>query len=203
VANIPSYEDFLYHVERVVGERRSGTLFIRTDTNHSVIIGLDRGDIVAVSSGAKHGLEALDTLTQIQSCSIQLDPDIVVDLHKGQLPGTREILHRLSHRIVGPAAGGQDSPAKGAAERPGVGAKRKTAPIDPYVASSLLCDLLQDYLGPVASMICEEVTEGGKTLSTPEQLRIAIDALASEIDAETEAKDFSEKALRQFGEWLQ
>lgn len=194
-----SYEEFVTLLQSMVKRRETGSLFVRTDGNHIVIIGIDRGEIVGIASGAKRGADALATIMDTRSCAVQVDPEMIVDFHRGQLPVTEEIIYRLNHRVAMPQASSSDLSNDGVSPLNGGG---KASSLDPVLTGSMLCELLQDYLGPVASMICDEVTESGKTLCTPEQLAKAIEVLAQEIDSPPEAKDFTDRAYQQFGHWL-
>ena len=193
------YEEFVALLDRMVKRRESGSLFVRTDSNHSVIIGVDDGEIVALVAGNKRGLSALGKITGFSSCSVKLDADSVVDFHRGELPASDEILYRLSHRLP-PETDGVESVSQGETGSLLAGAPGES--IDSVLAGSILCELLSDYLGPIAPMICDEATDGGKSLRTPDQLVKAINALASEIESAPEARDFSDKAYSRCSHWL-
>jgi hypothetical protein len=190
-----NYESFLAYIEQMVRHKESGALFMRTDLNHSVVLGVDQGEIVAIAAGPKRGLEAIDRITEMSSCSLRRDERMVLGLLAGGLPSTNEILQRLNEGRSEQAAaepkssGSEPSPAEG-------------RPIDPSRAGKILCDLLHEFLGPVAPMICDEITDNGRKLQTSNQLADAISRLAGEIDSAAEARAFRDKAYRLLADQL-
>ncbi len=99
-----SYEDFLSLVESMVQHQESGTLYIRTDANRSVIVGVQNGNIKAFTSGPKRGLEAVTTILQMSYGSCRRD-DTVLSFHSKDLPSTSDILLLLKKRSPASTAG--------------------------------------------------------------------------------------------------
>jgi hypothetical protein len=177
-----TYEGFLNLIESMVERKESGTVYIRTNTNHSVFVGLNKGHIEAFTSGPKHGLEAITTILQMSHGSCRRN-DTVLTFHACDLPSTSDILLLLQNRSLQPM--GQESP--GPSPAPG-------AQIDSRSATKILCDLLHDYVGPVAPIICEDVIDNGAKIRTSADLESAIGSLAEEIDSSAEAAEFINRA---------
>ena len=173
-----TYEGFLHLIERMVERKESGTVYVRTNTNHSVFVGLNKGHIEAFTSGPKHGPEAITTILQMSSGSCRRN-DTVLSFHASDLPSTSDILLLLKKRSPQPM--GQESPAPG-------------AQIDSMRATKILCELLHDYVGPVAPIICEDVIDNGAKIRTCADLESAIGNLAEEIDSSAEATEFINRA---------
>ena len=192
-----TYENFVSQVEHMVENRESGALFVRTDTNHSVVLTIDKGEIVSLISGPRQGIDAMERILEMASCSLRRDDNLLTSLGTGAVPSTSEILHHLKQgkAVTKPSA---PDAQEGVRESSGGDAK----PIDPNRAGKVLCDLLHEYLGPVAPMICDDVTFGGQKLSTSSQLVAAINSLAREIDSASEAKEFKERAYKRLGDLL-
>jgi hypothetical protein len=174
----------------LVDARQSGTLFIRSDTNHVVTVGLEKGRITALLYGAKRGSNALPMIRQIHSGSYRFESGMLGGIHQ-ELPSTPEILDRL---------------------RSG----EASEPLNPIVNESLsasggissqkrdrLCNqlkaLLGEYLGPIAQMVFDDaVAESGAFYATPEQAKAFIQKLTQDIDNPKEVAEFRDKAFEVF-----
>ena len=190
MADLITYDGFLNLIESMVERRESGTLYIRTDTNRSVSVGLLDGNIAALVAGPKRGLAAIATILQMSQGTFRRD-DSPLSFHSGDLPPTRDILTLLKNRPAQPAAQmpPSDSPAPGSA-------------IYSEQAAKILCEILHDYVGPVAPIICEDVTENGAKLRTSADLEKAIESLAEEIDSSAESTEFIQRARTDLGKML-
>ncbi len=177
-----TYEGFLNLIESMVERKESGTLYVRTDTNHSVFVGIRNGAIEAFTSGPRHGLEAITTILQMSYGSCRRN-ETVISFHTNELPPTSDILLLLKRHTPQPAVQGATSPS------PAPGAQ-----IDSMHATKILCELLHDYVGPVAPIICEDVIDNGAKIRTCADLESAIGSLAEEIDSSAEAAEFINRA---------
>jgi len=173
-----TYEGFLNLIESMVEHKESGTVYVSTDTNHSVVVGIRNGAIEAFTSGPRHGLEAITTILEMSYGSCRRS-ETVLSFHTNELPSTSDILLLLKKRSPQPM--GQESPAPG-------------AQINSMRATKILCELLHDYVGPVAPIICEDVIDNGAKIRTCADLESAIGSLAEEIDSSAEAAEFINRA---------
>lgn len=185
-----TYDGFLNLIESMVERKESGALYVRTDTNRSIFVGLRNGIIEALASGPKHGLDAITTILQMSHGSCRRD-DTVLSFHSKDLPSTSDILLLLKKRAPLPVE--QESP---------VASPARDSEIDSGRAGKILCELLHDYLGPVAPLICEDVTGNGAKIRTPADLDTAIGCLAEEIESSAEAAEFIVRAREGVREFL-
>jgi hypothetical protein len=170
-----SFQGFVTLIEQMTARRETGTLFVRTDSNRSVVVGIEQGEIVALTAGPKRGAAALPKIVAMSNCSLRRD-DSVISFHARDLPSTPEILRLLK----------QQTPTVSVA----------TGSIDTTQVRELLCQLLHDYLGPVAPMVCDEVLDHGRRPFTVEGLAAIIAELGKEIDSMEEAREFEQRAHR-------
>jgi len=190
MADLITYDGFLNLIESMVERRESGTLYIRTDTNRSVSIGLLDGNIAALVAGPKRGLAAIATILQMSQGTFRRD-DSPLSFHSGDLPPTGDILTLLKKRPAQPTAQQPigNSPAPGSA-------------VYSEQAMKILCEILHDYVGPAAPIICEDVTNNGTKLRSSADLEKAIESLAEEIDSNAETVEFVNRARAELGDML-
>lgn len=162
------YDAFYRLLADSVSEVATCTIFGRTDSNHSVIIGLDRGRIVCLRCGARKGMEAVAALREMQTGTFRVD-DSLLELHSTAPPPTADLIAAL-HPTHGKV------PASDATER------HAGVTFDAAAVGSSLCSIVSDYLGPVAPIVCEEKIAEVGGLRGREELEAAIRNLAWEID---------------------
>ena len=183
-----TYEGFVNLIESMVRNRESGSLYLRTDTNRSVCIGIRQGEIEALVSGPRRGLTAVKTILGMSSGTYRRD-DTSLAFHFGDLPPTTEILRILRERRLESTAGSDSAAILGRDD------SRERA-VDAQRSIKLLCDLLHDYLGPVAPLICDDLTQRGN-LRTSADLDAAIIKLAAEIESSSESQEFIQRARQE------
>ena len=183
-----TYKGLIELVRTMHKRKKTGTVFVRTDDNHSVIIGVREGDIVSLSCGPRFGLEAIPLISHLKTGSYRVE-DVAVDHHAKELPSSEKILDLLSDSCA---------PAKSVEpNRAGHASPSKTTKFNTSKAGKMLCALLQEYLGPIAPMVCEEAVLSVGEVRTLGHLHTLVDRLAQEIDAPEEAKSFTNQALEQ------
>jgi hypothetical protein len=175
-----NYEDFYTRLRELVASGAQGTLFVRTDDNHSIIVAVRGRRIVSLSCGPRRGEAAIPLIRQMRAGTVRLD-DGAIPHREQDLPATDAIL-----ALLRPGAPEQDPAAPAAG----------TAP-DPQRARALLCELLAGYLGPVAPLICEEKILAMGDAGGPAQWLAALEEIAREIDDRHEAEEFLRQARRQ------
>lgn len=183
------YQAFYALVSDLVTNEQTCTLFGRTDTNHSVIIGIDAGDITCIRCGPKRGGDAIGALREMQSGSFRVD-EALIELRSPELPPTAQLLADLHPAAEAPAAAAPDT----AATDSGHGRHTEQA--------KLLCDLLSRYVGPVAPLLCAEEIKAAGGLDSQHQLDRILKQLAREIDNSHEATEFVSTAYRELSHLL-
>ena len=117
--------------------------------------------------------------------------DTIFSFHSKDLPSTSDILLLLKEHKPLPTA--RESPAPSAPPGP---------QFDSMRAEKILCELLHDYVGPVATILYEDITDSGAKIRTRAGLESAIGNLAREIDSSTEAAEFIIRARENLQEIL-
>lgn len=182
------YGVFYEQLSELVSRRETGTIFLKNDANHLAIIGIRGGKIISLACGPKRGKSAVELIRHTRSCSVRVD-DGAVSFHEHELPSTAELLEQLSPlQDLGETASKQ---GPGSSLADGVAGH-----------AQILCNLLTEFIGPVAPLVCEEKIVSADGLAAPEQLAQVIHELALEIDDPEEARQFvnrAEQALQASG----
>ena len=118
-----------------------------------------------------------------------------------------QVIHKLALEIDDPEEARQfvdraqqalQTPARTPQASEGNAQPVASTPMDLGALKEGLCDLLTDYLGPVAPLVCEENIAALGDSPTPEELERAINRIAGEIGDQREASEFIAAAREQF-----
>jgi len=183
MSELLDYSGFYQLLSDLVAKKRTHTLLGRTDTNHSVMIGIRNGEIVSLICAGKRGRSAIPAVRKISALTFRLD-DAVSQTSVSDLPPTAEIMGALK-----PSAGFQEFEE---AARPSAGS-------DAQGDGPRLCELLSRFVGPIAPLMCTETIRAAGGLNDDAQKEKVILALAKEIDDEAEAAQFIESARKMLG----
>jgi hypothetical protein len=179
------YADVVRTIRDLVSRRGTATLYVRTDRNRIVIIGVKSGRIVTLSSGPKRGEKAIPILREMSAGAMRVD-DSALAYRSEEMPPTPAILAMLvSGRDRRPSAAHRAEPAT--SDRIMEAEKIRT----------ILCQLLGPHLGPKSPLACEEVVASANGPLDAQGLRNIIDRLAAEIADPAEALKFATEATRQ------
>ncbi len=160
-------------LKSLMDERRTTTVYVHTDDNHLIAVGLDHGELVYLICGPRQGERALPEIQKMQSGTYRLDDSASTRSRPGVRMPTRETL--LSLLATGSEAPIGDS--SGTEER--------------------LCAVLTRYMGPIAPLVCRQTVEAAGGLTSAERVRQVVEALALEIDNPQEAERFRRDARRE------
>ena len=185
MSELLDYSGFYQLLSDLVAKKRTHTLLGRTDTNHSVMIGIRGGEIVSLICAGKRGRSAIPVLRNVSTMTFRLD-DAVSQTSATDLPSTSEILGALR-----PSAEFQDI-----VEHP---AARGGFASDGQGDGPKLCELLSRFVGPIAPVMCSETIRAAGGLGDDAQKQRVILTLAKEIDNEAEAAQFIESARKMLG----
>jgi len=153
-------------LKSLVNEQRTTTLYVRTNDNHLITFGVDRGEIVSMRCGAKRGERAIPMIRQMRAGTYRLDDEHTPLRNAGiTLPPSQTLLLLLAEEDEIEAS-------------------------DCEWVQDVLCKVLADYMGPIAPLVCRETVEAVGGLDSPEQVERVIDRLAREIDNSAEAERF-------------
>ncbi|MGD8588397.1 MAG: DUF4388 domain-containing protein [Chromatiales bacterium] len=189
-----TFSHLLDLLSELVDERKSGTLFIRSDSNHIITLGLENGRITALFYGAKRGQNAIPRICQINSGSFRFESDLLSGVHQ-ELPSTPEILNQLRSRDSVESSDPAGIVKPGASN--GISREKRDR------LCRQLKELLGNYLGPIAQIVLDDaVAESGTFYATPEQAKAFIHKLTLDIDNPGEVEEFRDKALEVFDKVL-
>jgi hypothetical protein len=157
-------------LKTLMDERRSTTVYVATDDNHLIAVGLERGELVYLICGPRQGERALPMIERMRSGTYRLDDSASVHRRADVRLPTREALLSL-------LATGSNAPT-GDGDR----------------MEERLCKLLTRYMGPIAPLVCRQTIEAAGGLGSTDKLRDVVEALAGEIDHPEEAERFRKAA---------
>lgn len=181
-----SMEDLVDVLEELVGNRRTGTLYINCDDGHVVTFALDKGRICAMYHGPRRARRALESFGQLAGTggSHRFDPVDNMTLSSQDIPATAELIEEL--RTV--LSGGAPASAEGA---PSVSVQGTQ--VERFKEE--LRRLLTGYVGPIAGMVvddcCRETDKSGANVV---QARSIIGKLSEEITDQGDARRFEQEA---------
>jgi hypothetical protein len=170
-----SFSQLLKLLRELIGKNESGTLFIRSESNHVITIGLNKGRIYALFHGPKRGRSALSLISQVTSGSYKFEPGVLSGINQ-DLPSTPEILNqfRLQKRDI------PSNPTLTRSHMPNAGISHQKR--DRLYQQ--LQGLLAEYLGPIAQMVVDDaIAESGDFFATPEKAKALINKLTLDIVA--------------------
>ncbi|MDS4028484.1 MAG: DUF4388 domain-containing protein [Candidatus Contendobacter sp.] len=167
------------HLRKLCREKRTGTLLIKNNSHLLGQISFRDGEIVSLFSQGKHGTDALPSLLNIQHGTVAFfDSKVSVN---SSLPSTLDILEYLTN--TAPTATRTDN---------GKSRSHLDRPLS-NDAKKILEQMLKEFIGPIASMVCADHFGAIATLDA------AIHALAKEIFTPAAAAQFRELAYKRLG----
>jgi hypothetical protein len=182
MAEFTNYAQMLELLAGEVKRKSSGTLFIRSNCNHAITFGLEKGRINYIFFGPRKGIKAINKIREIDGGSYRFEPTNVGSLLHS-LPSTEEILAQLNLTREAPRHPPQsiNSSSVSAADR------------------AMICyqlkGILVEYLGPIAEIVLNDaMCETEQFCSSPEHTQIFIDRLAQDIEDPVENVQFKTKA---------
>jgi len=168
--------EIVEQLDQLVREQVTGTLFLATKANRSAQIMLEKGEIVFVYYYNKRGEDALGLMSKIDAGRLRLQV--------GQVPAKKQSLPPTSEILAMWRSGGRAADTAKFVP-PAVESSRETDRLSDS-QKEILEACLAEYIGPMASIICEEYFSGGKGLES------VVDGLASEIPSEAQVESFRE-----------
>jgi len=161
---IISYPEILQGLEQLHRDQRTGTARVTTSENQLLQLGFDNGEIVGVTFGSKHNLEAIKLFAvTCRTGRLIFSEGRARALADGELPSTAAILRRL---------GLTDALAA-------------SAPTPTVMPAAVMITVIEreaiEFLGPMASIIWAEQLAKIGGLAKPGALQKLTEALAREI----------------------
>lgn len=200
-----SYTELLDELQSLAGEGRSGIMFIRTETDHSVRIGLEKGRVVSCTYSVHKGQAAIAMIRRIRSGKYsftQGSPGIISGV---ALPGNVDFFRELAaitdqDVLSAPApVRGQGGSTGGASPPPAAPQKSSPGASDLRVSGGELFETvvreLTMSMGPIARMVAGEYEEELRSAATGEQVRAIVFRLAQEIGDARQAGELEARIL--------
>ena len=119
----------------LIAEGRTSTLYVHTDDNHLIAIGLKSGEIVSLLCGPRQGERALPQIRAMRSGTYRLDSKVTPHRRAGTgLPSSETLLKLLTD-------------------------EDDTQGTNCDWVQKVLCNVLRDYMGPIAPVVCRDTVE--------------------------------------------
>jgi hypothetical protein len=155
--------------------KATGTLFAVTKKNNSLQILFNEGEIEIITFKNEQGREALEKIALINGIQFKFMKDFIPKKKKVELPDTSEIIS-----IIGKFVGNHENEND----------TKKDNPLFTEEQFDAVKNILIDYVGPMATLLCEEYC------NTNYDINELIKKLAEEIPYEEQAIDFMEKCKK-------
>lgn len=148
----------------------SGTIIIRGDDGHVLMVALDKGRLASLSYGNHRGLEAIPDILAFSSGTFSFSEGLVTHPQEG-LPTTTEFLDMLRSGVSNLTSPGKTSSKKGS------GGSFRNLPL----FMKQLSELLMEFVGPIAPLLCENALADANGVDSVEDAALLAKQLAQEI----------------------
>jgi len=173
-------------IERMIAGQQSGTLIIRDQSGHAIMIAIEEGRVISLSSSNRRGADALPGILEFESGTYSLNP-LVLGHAQDDLPDTASLLDVLQ-------TGAGTAPPRRAAAAPAKAPAQVVNAVAAQAFTDRVAKMLINHLGPIGPLLCEKTLSsigGIKSLRDAETL---LHRLAEEIPEEKERQVFLLKA---------
>ncbi len=199
-----SHRQIVRELVQLCRQKASGTIFIGS----SARLIIDQGEICWAAHGDLRGNAALESIREIDTSQVSLNPKLKMVMGKQDLPPTRDILEMIDSWDG--ATVEQDEPVKVEATSSDVSTSNKTGVDNPSVQKptdvdspftreqvlSVLEPESTEYLGPIAKVVCTGYLESLPTQLSRDQVRDVIEAIAGDIGDERQAATFKKSVIK-------
>jgi len=195
-------------LRRLVEARKTGTMFVTTNSKHCAILGLEDGRLASILYEELHGVDALDRLQHEPINRSRFSPMLFRSLSdKENLPPTNDLLETIegwsqpSVNAVSTQASGVEPQQFGAGN-----SERQAATTAQPEASEAAVDLTftsmltavgresARYFGPIGPILCAKKLQAIDPKDSGE-LKLAIQQIAADLKDESLGKEFEAKAI--------
>lgn len=164
-------------LSELVAERRSGTLYVKSDDAHAGMISLREGEIINILYRSELGAPAVELIRQAGGGTCRFDAS-APGVKSGECPPTAEILRALAPTGQGTVNRSADAPRHVGGE----------ATLQGFLSD--LSGHLQSYIGPIASMVVKDAVAEMGQLERIDRAESLISRLMEEIDDQGDAASF-------------
>jgi len=187
-------------LSEMVAERQSGTIMLKSQDGHAIMLLVQNGEIISLSHGNHRGTDALPGIIDFEQ-GICNRSRVAVGHPQSDLPPTAQILEFLGNvdrrgpleSAAGPVETAQAAAAPSA---PGDGLD---AHLDPGTANRLVENvgkILIEYLGPIAPLLVGNAADAVGGITNAESYRSFLTVLADDISDEGNKAAFLKRTQR-------
>ena len=167
----------------LVAEKRSGTLYIRSDDAHAGVISLREGEVVSILYRSELGEPAVELIRQISGGTCRFDTSAPA-ITGAECPPTAVILDALAQPGQGTGKGLADAAARHMGDK---------ADLQKFLRD--LSGHLKTFIGPIAPVVVKDAVAEMGQLDRIDQAESLISRLMGEIDDQHDASSFLSAAL--------
>ncbi len=190
-----TYQELISEIRRLSLDKRNGTIFITSTDGHIARIVLNKGTITYLNFDNKHhGSQAIPYIQGIKRARLQFVGGTFESYQAEILPSTEEIFYQLSAVKVIPEKSSEFSNSTKIKPTAETGSELST-PTDFNKAIETIKITLADYIGPIATIICDNYIQTIKLNNTKDYLIVMIKTLALEIEKTDEQEEFKNKLM--------
>jgi len=186
-----SYTELIGELHALVAAGCTGVMFIRTESDHSVRIGLQNGRVVSCNYRMFQQQKAISLIRQIRSGKYAFKQGVPGIVFGEALPANFDFFRELAGEpSLSPLVARQES-APGATDLRLSGGELFEAVVHELTV----------YLGPIARMVATEYEQALRSATSGEQVRAVVFQLAQEIGEAQPANEFETQILSLVSSW--
>ncbi len=168
---------------------RTGTLIIRSHDGHAIMFVFEQGQIISLSHANHRGLDALPAILGFQQGSYSFHSTILGH-HQDDLPSAKDIATALKQP---PLPGGLSERLAKSTSVVSTATSAGPSIADPKRFWDQIESVYADYVGPIASLLCENMQSEMGTNGSGLNVQELITKLAQDISDQSERKQFLSK----------
>jgi hypothetical protein len=168
---------------------RTGTLIIRSHDGHAIMFVFEQGQIISLSHANHRGLDALPAILGFQQGSYSFHSTILGH-HQDDLPSAKDIATALKQP---PLPGGLSERLTKSTSVVSTATSAGPSIADPKRFWDQIESVYADYVGPIASLLCENMQSEMGTNGSGLNVQELITKLAQDISDQSERKQFLSK----------
>ena len=186
-----SYAELIEELRSLVARGSTGVMFIRTESDHSVRIGLQNGRVVSCNYRMFQQQKAISLIRQIRSGEYAFKQGVPGVVFGEALPANFDFFRELTGEAsLSPLVAREDS-SPGATDLRITGGELFEAVVHELTV----------YMGPIARMVAMQYEKELRSVTSGEQVRAVVFRLAQELDDAGLAVEFEAHILDLVSSW--
>lgn len=182
-SSILHYQELVRNLQYFCNDRRSGTMFITTDNNHSIRFILKKGVIVSLAYRIKYGNNALDLIKKGMSGVFAFKQDVFSGKDDKTLPETNQLLEILLDN---------ETPLS-------INSLNEIKDERPFVLENkidLIKKELSFFIGPIGQFICDEYIFNHAEPTSNLELEKMLVMISKEIEDKDKEEQFKQRLIK-------